>query len=62
LPNHEDFEEARTYLDKFSDQRISFTDATSFSLMRRHNIRKVFGFDRHFAMAGFEEISKFAGA
>jgi uncharacterized protein len=52
-PGREDFDEAAGDLQKFSDQRISFTDATSFALMRRHRIDRVFGFDRHFTMAGF---------
>ena len=53
-PGREDFEAAADNLEKYSDQRLSFTDAVSFALMRRHGIRRVFGFDRHFAMAGFE--------
>jgi len=39
---------------KYADQRISFTDATAFVLMRKHGIARVFSFDRHFAYAGFE--------
>ncbi|MGD8331960.1 MAG: PIN domain-containing protein [Acidobacteriota bacterium] len=39
---------------KFSDQQVSFTDCVSFALMRRHDIPRAFGFDRHFAHAGFE--------
>lgn len=38
---------------KFGDQRVSFTDCISFALMRRHGIERVFGFDRHFPLAGF---------
>lgn len=33
---------------------MSFTDCLS--LMRRHRIRRVFTFDRHFALAGFEAV------
>ncbi len=39
---------------KFADQRVSFTDCVSFSLMRRHRLKKAFTFDRHFGDAGFE--------
>jgi predicted nucleic acid-binding protein len=38
---------------KFADQQISFVDCVSFALMRRRGISNVFGFDRHFASAGF---------
>jgi len=52
-PGRDDIEEAMADMERFSDQRISFTDATSFALMRRHKIDRVFGFDRKFAAAGF---------
>ncbi|MFI5197182.1 MAG: type II toxin-antitoxin system VapC family toxin [Thermoanaerobaculia bacterium] len=39
---------------KFADQRVSFTDCVSFALMRRHRLKKVFTFDRHFAGVGFQ--------
>jgi len=41
---------------KFADQGISFTDAVSFALMRRHGLLRAFTFDRHFARAGFEVV------
>lgn len=34
-------------------QRLSYTDATSFALMERLGVSVVFGFDQHFAYAGF---------
>lgn len=40
--------------EKFAGQRVSFTDCLSFALMRRHDVRRAFSFDRHFAAAGFE--------
>ncbi|MDD2708233.1 MAG: PIN domain-containing protein [Verrucomicrobiae bacterium] len=49
----EDFIEAADYLQKFSDQRISLTDALSMELMRQNKIRQIFSFDRHFPLAGF---------
>jgi predicted nucleic acid-binding protein len=39
---------------KFADQKVSFTDCVSFSLMRGHGLNRAFTFDRHFADAGFE--------
>ena len=53
-PSKDDFRFAKELIVKFSDQRISMTDALSFSLMRRHNIHQAFSFDRHFPMAGFK--------
>jgi predicted nucleic acid-binding protein len=41
-------------LEKFADQRVSFTDCVSFVLMRRQRLTRAFTFDRHFADAGFE--------
>ena len=39
--------------EKYSDQKFSFTDCTSFVLARRQNVAEVFGFDHHFSMFGF---------
>lgn len=41
------------FMRKHADQAVSFTDCLSFALMKRENIRHVFGFDRHFEAAGF---------
>ena len=38
---------------KFADQAVSFTDCLSFVLMKKNDLRDVFGFDAHFAAAGF---------
>ena len=40
-------------LQKFADQRVSFTDCVSFAMMRQEKIKRAFSFDRHFHMAGF---------
>lgn len=44
------------WLEKFADQKVSFTDAVSFTLMRRHRIARAFTFDRHFELAGFNPL------
>lgn len=52
-PQYDDELEAVELFEKFADQAVSFTDCTSFVLMRRHHIGRVFAFDRHFGLAGF---------
>jgi uncharacterized protein len=39
---------AEKVLQRYDDQDLSFVDAVSFALMRRHGIDTAFGFDRHF--------------
>jgi uncharacterized protein len=41
---------------KYADQKISFTDALSFVLMRKQSITRAFSFDQHFAYVGFEVL------
>lgn len=48
-----EWKEALRLMRKFADQSVSFTDCVSFVLMRREGLRDVFGFDGHFAAAGF---------
>ena len=55
-PNADDEAAALDWLEKFADQEVSFTDCLSFSLMRRHKLRQAFTFDRHFNLAGFENL------
>jgi predicted nucleic acid-binding protein len=43
-------------LRKYADQPISFTDCTSFVLMRSRQISNVFTFDVHFERAGFRVL------
>lgn len=40
-------------LKKFSDQELSFTDASAFTMMRSRKIKTAFTLDHHFALAGF---------
>jgi len=44
---------ALSWLERFADQRVSFTDALSFVLMHDAGIQEAFAFDRHFPLAGF---------
>ncbi len=53
-PEADDELEALELFRKLGDQRVSFTDCVSFSLMRRYGIVRAFGFDRHFVHAGFQ--------
>jgi predicted nucleic acid-binding protein len=39
---------------KYDDKELSFTDCTSFALMNKLRLRKVFAFDDHFKQIGFE--------
>ena len=48
--------EAIEYLIKFADQQVSFTDCTSFVLMKRERIRRAFTFDADFQRAGFSVL------
>ena len=45
-----------TLFEKYADQKISFTDCVSFTLMRRAGLNQVFTFDQHFRYAGFEVV------
>ena len=38
---------------KYADQNVSFTDCTSFELMKQNRIRRAFTLDEHFQRAGF---------
>lgn len=40
-------------MQKYADQRVSFTDCVSFVLMKKYRVGTAFSFDRHFEMAGF---------
>ena len=53
-PSREDELEAIDFFEKYSDQRLSFTDCVSFVLMKSKKIKRVFTFDQHFQLAGFQ--------
>ncbi|MBI4374026.1 MAG: PIN domain-containing protein [Deltaproteobacteria bacterium] len=48
---------ALDWLEKFSDQNFSMTDAVSFALMEEKKLKTAFTFDHHFEIAGFEKYS-----
>lgn len=50
-PDYE--EEATSWLEKFDDQPISFTDAVSFAVMSDRMISEALALDHHFVVAGF---------
>lgn len=44
------------WLRRFTDQRLSLADATSFEVMKAMRLRQVLALDTHFELAGFELI------
>jgi predicted nucleic acid-binding protein len=52
-----DFDAAIGVFQRFGDKRWSFTDCTSFAVMKALKLRKAFAFDRHFEqMEGFSRL------
>ena len=47
-------ESARTQFFKFRDKTFSFTDRTSFAVMKSEKIKRALTTDHHFAQAGFQ--------
>lgn len=50
------FGAAKTFFRKFSDHRYTFTDCTSFVVMRELRLTEALTTDRHFAEAGFSAL------
>jgi hypothetical protein len=50
------FDRAREWYFKWRDQRFSFTDCTSFVVMREKRLSAALTSDRHFAAAGFTVV------
>ena len=49
-------EDAWAIFRRYAEHPLSFTDCTSFALMRREKLRQAFTFDEHFRMFGFETL------
>lgn len=58
-PNEEDEIQALHYFEKYSDQKISYTDCISFVLLKNQKINQVFSFDNHFAIVGYKNLQNF---
>jgi predicted nucleic acid-binding protein len=52
----ERFDKAKAFFRKYSDHRYSFTDCTSFIVMRELRLAEVLTTDRHFIEAGFRTL------
>ncbi len=50
------FESAKTFFRKHADHGYSFTDCTSFVVMRELRLREALTTDRHFVEAGFRAL------
>jgi predicted nucleic acid-binding protein len=46
------WDEALRVFDQFHDQKLSFTDCTSFVIAQKANVDEVFAFDHHFLLVG----------
>ena len=57
-PSIEDELKAIDFFEKYSDHRLSFTDCISFVLMHNRKIKRVFTFDHHFQIVGFQTYPK----
>jgi predicted nucleic acid-binding protein len=53
FPGRDDHDAAGAWLERFPDQRITYTDAVSFVVMTAARCTNVFTFDHDFAVAGF---------
>lgn len=55
-PSEEDEIQALYYFEKYSDQKVSYTDCISFVLLNHQKIGRVFSFDKHFVIAGYKKV------
>jgi predicted nucleic acid-binding protein len=56
FPDSAHHQVAREWLQKLSDQIITYTDATSFAIMTAEHCSAALSFDRDFIVAGFEVL------
>jgi len=56
--NEDHFQKALEVFKKSNSKTWSFTDCTSFALMRELNVKEAFSFDAHFNQAGFNMLPK----
>ncbi|MCX9083361.1 MAG: type II toxin-antitoxin system VapC family toxin [Candidatus Methanoperedens sp.] len=54
------FELAWEIFENYEDKKLSFTDCTSFALMKKRNVEKVFSFDKDFENMGFSLLPRFS--
>jgi predicted nucleic acid-binding protein len=57
-PHQEDELKAVDLFEKYSDQKLSFTDCISIVLMQSRKIKRVFTFDHHFHILGYQVFPK----
>jgi uncharacterized protein len=57
FPDSAHHQAARGWLQKLSDQVITYTDATSFAIMDAERCSAALSFDRDFVVAGFEVLN-----
>jgi len=55
-PGMEDEMNALQFFGKYAAQQVSFTDCISMVLMKSKDINRVFSYDRHFELAGFQVV------
>jgi predicted nucleic acid-binding protein len=58
LVHEERAERARHIFFRYQDKDFSFTDCTSFALMRELRIREALSMDKHFRQAGFQMLPR----
>lgn len=56
LENQEILERAEQFLRDYQDQKLSYTDAVSMAIMKKEQIQKAFGFDKHFYILNFQLV------
>ncbi|MBN2003923.1 MAG: PIN domain-containing protein [Anaerolineae bacterium] len=59
-PDEEDERQGLAYIERFTDQKLTVTDSVSMAVMKRLGLRKVFSFDWHFTLLGFQTIPTLA--